>query len=88
MRCLKRGRTHKSFEELFDRSVYEYNYSVHSTTGKIPLEIVFGRTVSTGPRQFEEARKDNIERLMKIQESDLLYHNKKRQEPKLTIQET
>lgn len=83
MRCLKKQKGYKNFEELLDQSVYEYNYSIHSTTGKRPLEIFFGRTVSTDPKQYEEARKDNIDRLKNIQKRDLGYHNKKRKEPKI-----
>jgi len=34
MRCLKGDGTHRGFEELLDRAIYEYNYTVHSVTKK------------------------------------------------------
>lgn len=79
MRCLKADRTHRSFEELLDRAVYEYNSSIHSTTNRKPIEVFFGRNVSTDPTQFERARQENILRLKEKQNKDLDYHNKTRQ---------
>lgn len=73
MRCLKAETTHRSFTELLDRAVYEYNYSIHSVTKKRPVETFFGRNVSTDPSQYESARQENIERL---KEKQIKYHNK------------
>lgn len=78
MRCLKTERTYNTFKELLDRAIYEYNFSIHSTTGKKPIEVFFGRNVSTDPDQFEKSRQDNISRLKEKQALDLLNHNKKR----------
>lgn len=79
MRCLKSDNIHNSFEQLLDRSVYEYNYSIHSTTGKRPLEVFFGRRVSVDPEMYEKARQDNIQKLQEKQGKDLEWHNKDRQ---------
>lgn len=78
MRCLKTEKTHRTFEELLDRAVYEYNCTIHSTTGKKPIELFFGRRVSTSPEQYENARKENIEAIVKKQAKDIENHNKKR----------
>lgn len=78
MRCLKTEKTHRSFEELLDRSVYEYNCTIHSTTGRKPIELFFGRRVNTNPEQYENARKENIEAIVMKQEKDIKFHNKKR----------
>lgn len=80
MRCIKKKQEHKSFEELLNRAIYEYNYTVHSVTGKKPLEVFFGRRVTTDPEQFEKSRQDNIDRIRKKQITDLENHNKKRKE--------
>lgn len=79
MRCLKTERTYPTFLELLDRSVYEYNYTIHSTTGQRPLEVFFGRRVSTNPEMYEKARQDNIQRLRDKQATDLRIHNEKRE---------
>lgn len=78
MRCLKSDGTHRSFIELLDRSIYEYNSSIHSTTGKKPIEIFFGRNSNIDPEQYEKARQDNIQRLKEKQYNDIKYHNKNR----------
>ncbi|CAD7012878.1 unnamed protein product [Ceratitis capitata] len=78
MRCLKAERNFTSFAELLDNSVYEYNYTVHSTTKKKPIEVFFGRRVSTDPNLFEKAREENICELKRKQTKDLEYHNKTR----------
>lgn len=82
MRCLRLDGTHRSFEELLERSVYEYNYTIHSTTGKKPIELFYGRIVSTDPEQFEKSRQDNIEQLRDKQNKDISFHNKNRQKIK------
>lgn len=82
MRCLKTDGIHRSFEELLERSVYEYNYSIHSTTGKKPIELFYGRTVTTDPDRFEASRQENIERLKVKQRKDLNFHNKNKQPTK------
>lgn len=79
MRCLKTEQTHRSFQELLDRSTYEYNYSIHSATGKRPIETFFGRRVSIDPEQYENSRRENINILRKRQAKDLETHNKTRQ---------
>lgn len=79
MRCLKSERKFSSFAELLDNSVYEYNFTIHSTTKKRPLEVFFGRRISTDPSHFEKAREENIAALKSKQEKDLTYHNKKRE---------
>lgn len=78
MRCLKSENVHNSFHELLDRAVYEYNYSIHSTTERRPLEVFFGRRVSVDPSMFEKSRQDNIEKLKQKQQKDLEVHNKNR----------
>lgn len=79
MRCLKADNVERTFDELLERSVYEYNSTIHSVTGKKPLELFYGRIVSTSPEQLEKSRRDNVEILKKKQEKDLAYHNKSRQ---------
>lgn len=78
MRCLKTNKTHRNFEELLDRAVYEYNCTIHSTTGKKPIELFFGRRVSTSPDQYENARRETIEAIVNKQAKDIETHNKKR----------
>lgn len=78
MRCLRTDRIHRSFLELLDRAVYEYNYSIHSTTKKRPIEAFFGRTVSTDPEQYEKARQEISGQIAEKQKTDLEYHNKNR----------
>lgn len=78
MRCLKTSGIHRTFEELLERSVNEYNHSIHSTTGKRPVEIYFGRSPNADPEQLEQTRLSNIEKLKAKQIRDLEYHNKKR----------
>lgn len=55
MRCLKSDGVHRSFVELLDRSIYEYNSSVHSTIGKKPIEIFFGRMTNNKPRTVRKS---------------------------------
>lgn len=80
MRCLKKEGTERNFKELLERAVYEYNYSFHSVTKKRPLEVFFGRRVTTDPDQYETARQDNIERLKNKQKTDRTNHNKNKNE--------
>lgn len=82
MRCLKSKQVYQTFEELLDRTIYEYNYTIHSVTKQRPLEVFFGRNVTTDPEQFEKSRQDNITRLRNKQQQDLENHNKKRKEIK------
>lgn len=79
MRCLKTNRVHESFEELIDKAVYEYNSSIHSTTGKRPIDVFFGRNLKADPEALENARMEVIESLKAKQENDLKQHNKSRQ---------
>lgn len=82
MRCLQNERTHRSFQELLDRSVKEYNFSVHSVTGKRPMETFFGRRVSSDPRLLEKDRNETIKKLSEKQMADLAYHNRDRSLPR------
>lgn len=85
MRCLKGDGTHRGFEELLDRAIYEYNYTVHSVTKKRPLEVFFGRIATVAPEKYEQARLDNIDRLRQKQETDIEYHNRTRKPIKTYI---
>lgn len=78
MRCLKADGVERTFEDLLDRSVNEYNHSVHSTTGKKPVELYFGRVPNATPEQLELIRQSNIEKLKEKQSKDIKNHNKKR----------
>lgn len=78
MRCINSENNDIPFEELLERSVKEYNYSVHSTTGKKPVELFYGRSINANPENFEENRQKNIERLKRKQEKDIKFHNKRR----------
>lgn len=76
MRCLKAERAHDTFEELLERSVKEYNLTIHSTTNRKPVEVLFGRRVSSDPEQLENFRRETMRKLQEKQISDLSYHNK------------
>lgn len=78
MRCLKADGVERTFEELLERAVNEYNHSVHSSTGKKPVELYFGRIPNADPEQLEQIRLDNITRLKQKQTKDLNFHNKTR----------
>ena len=60
MRCIKENGTERNFEELLERSVNEYNHSIHSTTNKRPVDLFFGRTVTFTPDDYEKTRKSMI----------------------------
>lgn len=85
MRCLKDEGVCRDFEELLERSVNEYNHSIHTTIGKRPVDIFFGRTVDFSPGSYERTREDNMTKLKKKQEKDLEYHNKNKKEIKQYI---
>lgn len=78
MRCLKSENPNRTFEELLERSVNEYNFTIHSVTGKKPVELFYGRTPHITPKEFENARLSNIEKLRQKQDRNLDYHNKNR----------
>lgn len=78
LRCTKAENTHTDFEDLLNRSLHKYNYSIHSTTKRKPIEVFFGRTV--GPNPIELDRQENIQNLKNKQEKDLALHNKNRQD--------
>lgn len=78
MRCLKSDGTSRSFEELLERAVNEYNHSVHSTVNRKPVDLYFGRTVDFSPQDIETVRRNTIERLESKQAKDLEYHNRNR----------
>lgn len=82
MRCLKSEGPSRSFEELLQRAVNEYNFTIHSTTGKKPIELYYGRIPRLNPEQFEKTRLINIEKIKAKQEKDIKYHNKKRKPQK------
>lgn len=83
MRCLKADGVERTFEELLERSVNEYNHSIHSTTCKKPVELFYGRIPGVGPAEFEQVRLSNIEKLKAKQEKDINYHNQKRKPVKI-----
>jgi len=78
MRCLRGDGTHRSFEELLDRVIYEYNFCVHSVTRKRPLKVFFGRVTTASPEQYEQARLDNVDRLRKKEEIGIKNYNRTR----------
>lgn len=82
MRCLKAEGPPRSFEQLLERAVNEYNFTIHSTTRKKPVEIYFGRTPNIDPDQYERVRLGNIAKLRVKQEKDMKNHNKKRKPAK------
>lgn len=73
MRYLKTERAHANFEELLEKSVKEYNMTVHSTTKRKPLEVLFGRRVSSDPEQLEKFRRETMQKI-----ADISYHNKRK----------
>lgn len=81
LRCIKAEGVCRDFEELLEKAVNEYNHSIHSTIGKRPVDIFFGRTVDFSPGSYDRTRQTNLERLQDKQEKDLRYHNKGRSEP-------
>lgn len=85
LRCLKEEGICRNFEELLERSVNEYNHSIHSTIGKKPVDMFFGRTVDFSPGSYERTRENNIKMLKRKQEKDLNYHNKDKDEIKQYI---
>lgn len=82
MRCLRAEGINRTFEELLERAVNEYNYSIHSTTGKKPIELFLGRNPRISPEEFEKTRSNNLEKLKAKQQKDRELHNKKRKDIK------
>lgn len=82
MRCLKEEGTCRDFDELLEKSVNEYNHSIHTTTNRKPVDLFFGRTVDFSPQDYETTRLTNVERLKRKQEKDLAYHNKNKKPAK------
>lgn len=78
IRCLKTDNLHSTFSELLDRSIYEYNRSIHSTTQKKPVDIFFGRRLLNNPEELEHTRRENMAKIQAKQQVDLNYHNKKK----------
>lgn len=78
MRCIKADGIDRPFSILLDKAITEYNYSIHSTTNKKPVETFFGRIVSSDPKKLENVRQDTLTRLKEKQLTDLEPHNKKR----------
>lgn len=81
MRCLKAEKAYSSFEELLERSLYEYNHSIHSTTSRKPVEIFFNRKVRAYPDLYKNEQQQIITRLKEKQQLDLQYHNQSRKVP-------
>lgn len=79
MRCLKAEGVERTFEDILERSVNEYNHSIHSTTGKKPVELYFGRIPNATPLELEKIRLRNIDRLKMKQAKDIKNHNEKRE---------
>ena len=73
MRCLKEEGTSRDFVELLERSVNEYNHSIHTTTNRKLVDVFFGRTIDISPQDYETTTLSNVARK---QENDLIYHNK------------
>lgn len=63
MRCTKADGIKRSFTALLDRSVNEYNNSIHSNTNKKPVEVFFGRILNSDPKKLEDARQETISRI-------------------------
>lgn len=82
MRCLKVDGRPRTFTELLERAVHEYNCTIHSTTNKKPVELLLGRLPNITPEQFENIRLKNVERITKKQQEDIGYHNKSKTAPK------
>lgn len=78
MRCLKQDEISQTFEELLERSINEYNHTIHSTTGKTPVELFFGKKPNADPKTIEVMRQKNIKKLKSKQLKDIKFHNKKR----------
>lgn len=82
MRCLKVDGISRTFEELLERSINEYNHSIHSTTNKKPVELFYGRSSNANPATIEKVRQDNIKKIQNKQIKDIEQHNKKRSQIK------
>lgn len=78
MRCLKTENVHSTFSELLDRSLYEYNNTIHSTILRKPVEAFFGRRNFSDPQELLKDRVEIIERLKGKQAQDLEFHNKQK----------
>lgn len=78
MRCLREKQPTRSFQELLEKAVYEYNLTIHSTTGKKPAELFLGKINRANPEDLEKIRTNNIEKLKNKQDKDIEQHNKKR----------
>ena len=83
MRCLKTDGVARNFEELLERSVNEYNFTIHSTTGKKPIELFFGRAPNITPEGFERTRLSTIEKIKEKQNKDMAFHNQNRKPIKI-----
>lgn len=85
LRCLKDERVCRNFEELLERSVNEYNHTIHSTVERKPVDLFFGRTVDFSPGSYERTRQSNMEKIQEKQKRNLEYHNKGKKEEKQYI---
>ena len=59
MRCLQTEKIHRSYHELLDRSVNEYNLSIHTVTGKKPIEAFFWQTGKLESRTTSKRQRRN-----------------------------
>lgn len=82
MRCLKSEGTHLNLSELLDKSIFEYNNTVHSTLGKRPVDAFFGRKSHGNPKERENDIAKMIKQIKDKQASDMNYHNCNRGVPK------
>lgn len=79
MRCLNAEKIYDSFEDLLNNSLNKYNYSIHSTINKKPIEAFFGRDYAD-PSQLKKDRLLTTQKISEKQDKDLKTHNKKRTE--------
>ena len=79
LRCTKAENTHNRFEDLLNRAICNYNYSIHSTTNRKPIEAFLGRKVYTDPSLIEKDRLCNIIKLTEKQKETAV-HNKNKTE--------
>lgn len=70
MRCLKSDGPSRSFEELLERAVNDYNFTIHSTTNIKPIELFYGRIPRLNTDEFGKTRQINLDKLKTKQEEN------------------
>jgi len=56
MHVIKKDKIHRTFDELLERAIYEYNYTFHSVTNQRPLvQMFFRKTITTDPEQRKKS---------------------------------